>query len=145
MRVLEQEDRIPPGNGFSLVELIIAMLVLTFGLLGMAATSGYMSLQIRMANLRTERMAAVQEVVEELRATPFDQITTRPQSEAVTVGSFRVWWIVRPQTQNLLHLDVASEGPGFLTGTGWINDAGDMLVISVARSVPMAPPAGGET
>src|SRR5207249_3712424 len=55
-------------SGFSLIELIIAMMILTFGMLAMGATMGYMNTQVRVANLQTDRIAAIGQVADQVRA-----------------------------------------------------------------------------
>jgi prepilin-type N-terminal cleavage/methylation domain-containing protein len=124
------------ANGFSLVEVVVAMLILTVGLLAMAATSGYMAVQIRVADLRTERMAAVQQVIEDLRSLPFDELEPRPKASAASVGAFRVWWDLEPQGTNLVELRIHSEGPGYRAGTGWVTGVEETLSVSVARLKP---------
>ena len=88
-------SRMEPERGFSIVELLVALVVLTVGLLSMAATTGYVSTQVRAGDLRTERAAALQQVIENLRATPFDELDTVTEAEAVTIGDFQFWWTVR--------------------------------------------------
>ena len=88
MSRIEQED------GFSIVELLVALVILSVGLLSMAATTGYVATQVRAGDLRTERAAALQQVIENLKATPFDELRTVTEVDAVTVGGFQFWWTV---------------------------------------------------
>lgn len=120
-------------GGFSLIEMVVAMLVLTAGLLAMAGASGYVTTQIQVADLRTERVAAIQEVVEELRATPFGEIRDRPAEDAITVGMFRIWWDVEWPASNLAHLTLHSTGPGFVPGAGWEASVEETFRISLSR------------
>jgi prepilin-type N-terminal cleavage/methylation domain-containing protein len=57
-------------EGFTLIEVIIAMLILTVGILAMGASTGYVLNQIRGADLRDDRAHAVRHVAETLRGTP---------------------------------------------------------------------------
>jgi len=120
-------------GGFSLVEMIVAMLVLTVGLLALAGASGLFTTQIHVADLRTERMAAVQSVVEELRATAFEEIDDLEQDSARTVGAFRIWWEVDRPAINLAYLTVHSSGPGFVSGQGWSNAVTESVEVSLSR------------
>jgi Tfp pilus assembly protein PilV len=108
-----------PAGGFSLLEVVVAMLVLTIGMFAMAATSGYMSIQVRVADLQTERAAAVQEAVEQIRGTRFADIESRTEAHALEIGAYQVWWDVERDGFSLLHLNVHSSGPGYVTGQGW--------------------------
>jgi Tfp pilus assembly protein PilV len=49
-----------PG-GFSLVEVVVAILVLSFGLLAMAASTGYVATQLRSTTWDTQRNLARQQ------------------------------------------------------------------------------------
>jgi len=87
-------SRIENEHGFSIVELMVALVILTVGLLSMAATTGYVATQVRAGDLRTERAAALQQVIENLKATPFSSLSSRDEANAVTVGDFQFWWTV---------------------------------------------------
>ncbi|MGQ0561155.1 MAG: type IV pilus modification PilV family protein, partial [Gemmatimonadota bacterium] len=45
-------------DGFTLVELVIALVILAVGVLALAGSSGYVTSQVRIADLRSERAAA---------------------------------------------------------------------------------------
>lgn len=119
--------------GFSLVEIIIAMLVLTMGLLAMAASTGYVATQIRAANLRGERAFAVEQVAERLRASPFETLASREQGAAETVGSFSVWWSIDSPSHHLRQITLVSQGPGYRQGIGWTPNASDTISFSILR------------
>ena len=89
-------SRFENERGFSIVELMVALVILTVGLLSMAATTGYVATRVRAGDLRTERAAALQQVIENLKATPFSSLSSVPESQAVTVGDFEFWWTVTP-------------------------------------------------
>src|SRR5690606_31339345 len=58
--------------GFSLVELIVAVIILAIGVLGLAGTTAFVIRQVTLADVNTERSAALQMVVENLRATSYN-------------------------------------------------------------------------
>lgn len=120
-------------DGFSVVEVIIAMVVLSFGVLAMAAMSSHLLMQIRVADSQTERAAAVQQVVEQLRAMPYETLQTRASGSAGTIGSFDIEWERRTTDANLTRIDVYTTGPGYRSGEGWLLERQDTFLISLAR------------
>jgi type IV pilus assembly protein PilV len=79
-----------PEAGFSLIELMIALLILSIGILGLAGVTAYSIQKVTVADLDTVRGAALQSVVEQLRATPRDSL----KDGVDTVGVFDVAWSV---------------------------------------------------
>ena len=76
--------------GFSLVEVLIATMILSIGLLGLMATTVFGVSQVRLTDVATERQVARQSVVERLRAQPWDSL--RSGSDSVG-GSYRAEWV----------------------------------------------------
>ena len=54
--------------GFTIVEVIVAMVVLAIGVLGLAGTAAYIVRQVTLADIMTERAAALQTAVERIQA-----------------------------------------------------------------------------
>jgi Tfp pilus assembly protein PilV len=100
--------------GFTIVELVIAVIILSFGVLGLAGTTALVVRQVTLADVNTERAAAQQEVIEQLRATSTSQIT----SGSTTVGSFTVSWAVTDSTVYGRTVRVITLGPGLSKATG---------------------------
>jgi len=98
------EDR----AGFTMVEVIIAIVILAVGVLGLAGTTGYIVRQVTLADLMTERAVAQQSVIEEVQAAPFASIT----SGADSVGSFAVKWSSTVETIQSRLVTVVTVGPG---------------------------------
>lgn len=119
-----------------MVELVISLMILTVGVLAMATALGYLVLQIRSADARTERSLAVEQVEEQLRGVDFDALDDVDQADAQEVGDFEVWWSVEPMGGNLKRITIYSEGPGFAPGTGWGFDVADSSSLSLARIGP---------
>ena len=94
--------------GFSLIELIIAVVILTVGLLGFASTTGFMFRQSTMAKLRTKRVAAVVSVVENLKAQTFENVTYGGE----TVGDFSMSWTSLAIGIDTKLVRIISTGPG---------------------------------
>jgi prepilin-type N-terminal cleavage/methylation domain-containing protein len=118
-------------NGFSLIELIIAMIVLTFGMLAMGSAMGYMSVQVRVADLHTQRAATVAEIGEQLRSVSYDSVVSVGYASAANINGFKIWRRVNAQGLNLKRVDIYTEGPGY--NRGWQNTKTDTFTISILR------------
>lgn len=119
-------------EGFSLVELLISLLILAVGIMAMATVLGYLTVQVRTAEARTERALAVEQVQEQLRGTSFNALASRPRDQAESIGEYDVWWSVEPEGGNLVRVVIYSEGPG-LEGSGWALSVPDSSSTSMAR------------
>jgi prepilin-type N-terminal cleavage/methylation domain-containing protein len=75
-------------GGFSMIEVVVAMMILTIGVLGLAGTTAYIVRQITLGDLMTERSAAFQTIIDRLQSLPYDQVT----SGNTTVGVFAISW-----------------------------------------------------
>lgn len=100
--------------GFTMVEVIFAIMILAFGLMGMAGTTVLVVRQVTMADLATERSAALQSTVERLQALPFEQLADGSDS----VGIFGVTWSVTSPTGQWASVEVVTTGPGMATSDG---------------------------
>jgi prepilin-type N-terminal cleavage/methylation domain-containing protein len=125
--------RMAGRQGFSLIEVIVALFIFSIGVLALAASTGFVGTQLRAADVQAERSAAVQSAIEGLRARDFATVTTRSQANAVTIGRFQVWWDVFNRTPYLKDLRVMSRGPGYLREGGWSNAVVDTVFTSIAR------------
>lgn len=121
-------------DGFSLVEVLVATVILAVGFLAMAATTGAVLNRIRGAGLETERAAAVQQITERLRSAPFGTVQPKDESDPVVVGGYRFWWSVIPETfsSNYMEFLVVSEGRG-MRGIHMSEAVRDSFVVSVFR------------
>ncbi|MEJ2539793.1 MAG: prepilin-type N-terminal cleavage/methylation domain-containing protein [Gemmatimonadota bacterium] len=100
-------------GGFTMIEVMVALIILTVGVLGLAATTIWVVRQTTLAELTTERSAAVQTVVEQLRASDYTSITAGTDS----VGRFDVSWSVTDGNRSKL-VTLITTGPGLAGGTG---------------------------
>lgn len=106
-----------PGDsrrGFTLVEVIIAVVILTCGVLGMAGTTALVVRQITLSDLATERCAAIQTAIERLRAQPYSSLSSGSDS----VGIFAVQWTVASSGTHAKSVRVVTTGPGMTTEAG---------------------------
>jgi prepilin-type N-terminal cleavage/methylation domain-containing protein len=99
-------------DGFSLVEVIIAILILAVGVLGLAGTTAHITRQITLADLMTERSVAFQTTIDRLQSLPFADVSTGQDS----VGVYFVSWssaLDGPQSKNVT---IVTLGPGLASG-----------------------------
>lgn len=99
--------------GFTLVEVMVALIILTVGILGLAATTMYTIRQTTFGELSTERAAALQTVIEELRAVDYDSV----RSGSDSVGNFAVSWTVTTSTRSK-GIQIVTVGPGLRSSGG---------------------------
>jgi len=101
-------------SGFTLVEVIVAIVVLTTGLLGLAGATAQMVRQVTLADLTTERSFALQSVVERVQATSFASVS----SGTDTVGNFTVQWGSVSESAASKVVTVVTSGPGLPSAQG---------------------------
>ncbi|TVR62800.1 MAG: prepilin-type N-terminal cleavage/methylation domain-containing protein [Gemmatimonadales bacterium] len=101
-------------GGFSLIEVIVALMVLSIGILGMAAGAGWMVRVAHYGELETRRSAALQSAVETVRAQLFDQVSD--DSEAF--GDITVSWTPGPAGTNSRSVEFVVVGPGRVSSPG---------------------------
>ncbi len=94
--------------GFSLVELVMAVFVLAFGVVGLATTTLFVTRQLTLAEVTTNRAAALQSVMERIRATPYDAIGTGED----TIGPLVVSWTATVNTAQVKAVRIVAVGPG---------------------------------
>lgn len=103
-----------PQRGFTIVEIVVAMIILTVGVLGMAGTTAFVVRQVTLAQVTTRRAAAVQDVVERLRAVEYQNMASGQDS----IGPFHVRWVVADDGARSATITVLTLGPGLATVGG---------------------------
>lgn len=121
--------------GFSLVEVIISLLILTVGVLAMAASTGYILSLVRQSTFRTERTVAVREVGERLRATDWANIDGTCAGNTFTVGEYTVTCETNQPSMHLKEVRLISQGPGYAPG-GSVQQIIDTTAIVLAEPLP---------
>ena len=95
-------------DGFTMIEIIVAIVILSIGLLGLAGSTGYMVRTVTLGDLLTERTFAAQTVIDRLQSLPYANVVDGTD----TIGVFAVsWTAVDDGPQNKI-LTVVTEGPG---------------------------------
>jgi prepilin-type N-terminal cleavage/methylation domain-containing protein len=118
-------------DGFGLIEVIIAMLILTVGVLAMGASTGFILNQVRASEFRTERMLNVRGAAERLHAVDWQTLPTVCQSPVLASGRYSVSCEVTV-AGNLARIRLISTGPGYVGGK-LQTTAVDTTVMSIAR------------
>ena len=101
-------------DGFTIVELVIAVIILAVGVLGLAGTTALVVRQVTLADVNTERSAALQTVVERLRAA---NTTSLASTGSQTIGSYAVSWLVTDSSSMSKTVRVITIGPGLSKDT----------------------------
>ncbi len=118
-------------TGFSLLEVIIAITILSIGLLGMGTTMLYGVRTVTIADLASERAAARQAGIERLRAMPYDSLAVGQDS----LGLFVLSWSPLVTTSTSTSMRVITVGPGSSAGPDGLSlspqvaDTFDFLVL----------------
>lgn len=118
-----------PRGGFSLIEVVVALVILAVGVLGLAGTTAVVVRQVTLADVTTERAAALQAVVERLRAAPYDSVDTGVD----TVGLFTATWTTSDLGRSKI-VRIVTVGPGLVSGGGMPylgNTVADTLVYRI--------------
>ena len=124
-------------GGFTMVEVIIAIVILAFGLLGMAGTTAVLVRQITLSDVATKRNAAQQSVIERLRAADWENLSTTFATGTETIGPFEVSWTLTVPSSQWGVLEVVTLGPGLGRGTGGFpmltNNVADTFTYRILR------------
>lgn len=107
----------PRVGGFSLVEVVIALVILAIGVLGLAGTTAHIVRQITLADLITERSVAFQTTIDRLQSLPYDSVVNGSDS----VGIFAANWTVTPDGAQSKLVRIYTVGPGISSGTPPMN------------------------
>lgn len=78
------------SKGFSIIEVIVAVVIFTFAILGMTTTSNFVSRQMQIARRDMRMASATQHKIEQLLAGGYSGIT----SGSGTVDGFPMTWSV---------------------------------------------------
>jgi len=107
-RATSPETDTKAREGFTLVEIMIAVVILAFGVLGLAGATAYQVRQVTLADLMTERSIAFQQTIDRVQSLPFDQVTSGWDS----VGVFYVRWNATLETAQSKIVRIYTLGPG---------------------------------
>jgi len=116
---MNDERRAPESGrgGFSMVEVIIAIIILAVGVLGLAGTTAFIVRQVTLGDLMTERSAAFQTVIDRLQSLPYANVTSGSDS----VGIYAATWNSVDDGPQSKVVTIVTTGPG-LGGNPPTND-----------------------
>ena len=115
------------ANGFTLVEIMIATMILTVGLLAMAASTGYISTNLRSSKFDTQRQHEKEMVIEKLRGSVYNTLAAGSQ----TVDKFSFTWTVSAPNINSTRVQLITSGPGVRLGRGSKTTVVDTLYFDI--------------
>ena len=95
-----------------MVELLVALVILTVGILALGLLSGQFNRQTTISDIAIERSASLQAAVEELRATPFEDVA----DGTVTIDDYDVSWTILTDAANYKEVQIVTLGPGMSDG-----------------------------
>jgi prepilin-type N-terminal cleavage/methylation domain-containing protein len=98
--------------GFTMIEIIIAIVILAIGLLGLAGSTGYLVRTVTLGDLLTERTFASQTIIDRLQSLPYDSVVDGTD----TIGVFAVDWEAVDDGPQSKILTVVTLGPGLSPG-----------------------------
>jgi Tfp pilus assembly protein PilV len=101
-----------------MVEVVIAMLILTIGVLSMAGATAQIVRQITLADLMTERSVAFQTIIDRLQSLPYDSVGSGSDS----VGIYAIRWSSTADGAQSKIVELVTAGPGISMGAFPIND-----------------------
>jgi prepilin-type N-terminal cleavage/methylation domain-containing protein len=111
----------PPTNpetgekrGFTIVELLVALVILTVGILAVALLSGQFGRQVNISDMSVGRSSSLQAAIEEIRATPFADVAT---GEAM-IDEYEVSWTVLSSSDTYKEIQIITVGPGMARPEG---------------------------
>jgi prepilin-type N-terminal cleavage/methylation domain-containing protein len=96
--------------GFTLVEVLVALIILTVGVLGLAGTTALAVRQVTVADITAERATALQSVIERLRSQPYANLASD------SIGRFGVTWTVTAAPRST-EVEIVTVGPGAAMGS----------------------------
>lgn len=111
----DEPQRARDRRGFTMVEVIFAIVILAIGVLGLAGTTAFIVRQITLSDLMTERAMALQSTIERVQATPFASLAAGSDS----IGVFYVRWTVASESGQSKLVTIVTSGPGLSSSAGY--------------------------
>lgn len=117
MRTPEQREHaaVARRGGFALVEAIIAIMILAVGVVGLAGVSGFVTRQLTLSQMTTERAAALRSTIERIRALDFDDVVNGSD----TFENMAVSWTVTADGSSKV-ISIVITGPGLTSNASGV-------------------------
>ncbi|MGD8280289.1 MAG: prepilin-type N-terminal cleavage/methylation domain-containing protein [Gemmatimonadota bacterium] len=108
------------AGGFTLIEVIGALVIFSLGVLMVMQVSGALGTQMRYAGVRSELQVRVTETLDSLEAMPFSSLPTGSMVDTLTIGGieYQVTAAISSVTTALKQIDVnvaptGGQGPSY--------------------------------
>lgn len=121
-------------GGFTMIEVVVAIMILSVGVLAMGASTGYVSARSRALDLQVERLTAVRQAAETLRASGWTELEATCSARGLGTRRYPVACVVSHPAGDLKRVQLVSTGPGFRRGR-LVADLADTVSIRFTRPV----------
>jgi len=118
-------------NGFTLIEVVVGILILTVALLGLAASAGMGLKATTRSREEVRYWADAQEVIDSLMGTGFGNIA----SGSTTIRGRQISWTAGSAAAAPQSLTVIVQRPNYLTPWRTVSDT---ILLNLSKSVPGA-------
>ena len=118
----------PPSGGFTLIEVVGALLIFVMGVLMVLNLSSALTIQLDYSGITSEIVVVAHEQIDSLAATPFDSLEAKTEALDFTVGEGEIEY-TKTVTVSLLNpllykidvdvslTDTLSQGPSYAVTT----------------------------
>lgn len=121
--------------GFSLVEVVISMLILSVGVLAMGGATGYILSEVRLAGFTTDRNVAVRNAIEQLQSTDWSSLEARCSGAAFQAAGYTVTCSVEQPAVHLKKVALVSVGRSYQGGVV-VDGVSETMSIVLAEPMP---------
>lgn len=117
-----------------MIEVVVAIMILSVGVLAMGASTGYVSARSRSLDLQVERTTAVRQAAETLRASDWTALEESCSAGHLGTNRYPVACAVYHPAGDLKRVELVSVGPGVRRGR-LVPDLADTLTMLFPRPV----------
>ena len=123
------------SEGFTLIETIIALVILSVGILAVATLSSTSIWQVRRGQDLTNAALVAQQVMEDISDTPYDSVLVGTFGDTITMGGidYTVAWTVVDLTDSLAARGAELKGITVLSGGGLTQTTAEEYQMSVYK------------
>ena len=122
-------------QGFTMVEILVALVILTVGILALGLLSGQFNQQTNISDTVIERSAALQAAIEEIRGTDFPSVS----AGSVTIDAYEVSWTITSSSSNYKEIEIVTVGPGLSGGSILLSVPDTFVYRLLARASVLCP------
>ncbi|HKG93986.1 MAG TPA: prepilin-type N-terminal cleavage/methylation domain-containing protein [Gemmatimonadaceae bacterium] len=97
-------------RGFTLVELVVAIILLSIGIIGLASTAGYVTRQMAGSSVQTVASSVAQNRIDSLTSIGCSRLVA-PMTGSATTRGISETWTVKDTLQNVKKITLALTVP----------------------------------